>query len=210
MKPDSESNSFWNYHPELPLKTAPYFDQPFNLKRIALYWIKGWRPLGTQFLFLPLALLIWAFFTPDLTRTQALSTDWILEIFFRNLVLIITVAGGLHLWLHTFNRQGTEQRYDKQDLGEQHNRFLFNDQLKDNLFWTLCSAVPIWTAWECLLLWAYANNVATLITFESNPIWFVGPYRSPDRIATGVNKSSTMVAPPILAYSPMISMGSGS
>jgi len=29
----------------------------------------------------------------------------------------------------------------------------FRRQLWDNVFWNLCSAVPIWTAYECLTLW---------------------------------------------------------
>ena len=44
--------------------------------------------------------------------------------------------------------------------------FHFGSQLRDNVFWTLVGSVPIGTAWECLLLWAYANGHATLISFS--------------------------------------------
>ena len=34
-------------------------------------------------------------------------------------------------------------------------------------------AMQFWTFWECFMWFAYANGWATMITFESNPIWFV-------------------------------------
>ena len=38
---------------------------------------------------------------------------------------------------------------------------------------TLAGSVPIGTLWECVLLWAYANGHATLISFSTHPFWFV-------------------------------------
>ena len=49
--------------------------------------------------------------------------------------------------------------------------FLFKNQTYDNMFYTLVSGVPIWTAYEVLLLWAYANDIAPLITFAEHPVW---------------------------------------
>ena len=170
---EKETNSFWNYHPELPLKFAPYYQRPFRLKQSLLHYLRSWYPLHTQFLFLPLAILVWLFFTPSLERAENFSVDWIAEIWLRNLILITVVAGGLHLWLHTYGKQGKSDKYDKLELGEKHARFLFGDQLKDNVFLSLGSAVLVWTLYESLMLWAFANGFATLINFETNPIWFV-------------------------------------
>ena len=36
--------------------------------------------------------------------------------------------------------------------------------------------MPIWTAYEVLLLWAYANDVAPMITFAEHPIGFIAVF----------------------------------
>ena len=41
------------------------------------------------------------------------------------------------------------------------------------MFWTLASGVPIWTCYEVLLLWAYANGYATIVSPVENPVGFV-------------------------------------
>jgi sterol desaturase/sphingolipid hydroxylase (fatty acid hydroxylase superfamily) len=38
---------------------------------------------------------------------------------------------------------------------------------------TLAPGVPIWTAYEALLLRAYANGYAPMISGAGNPVWFV-------------------------------------
>ena len=85
-------------------------------------------------------------------------------------MIVLVVAGGLHLYLFHFRKQGDEERYDSRPMATNSKIFHFKNQVWDNMFWTLCSSVPIGTLFECLLLWAYANGHATLITLESNPI----------------------------------------
>jgi len=170
---DYTSDKFWNYHPTLPLKFAPYFDKPKNLKAITLYWLKTWNPLGTQFLFLITAFLIWTFFTPSLERATSFSFDWIFEIWLRDMILILTVVGSTHLYLHTFKVQGDDLKYDKRELATSSKRFLFNNQNQDNIFLTLTGGVACWTFWESLLLWAFANGYASMISFNTNPVWFI-------------------------------------
>ena len=41
-----------------------------------------------------------------------------------------------------------------------------------------CVALQFWTFWECFIWQAYANGQATMITSESNPVWFVVPIMS--------------------------------
>ncbi|MFT5572821.1 MAG: lathosterol oxidase [Cryomorphaceae bacterium] len=167
------TDPFWNYHPEVPLKFAPYYDRPKSIRAIAKYWLNTWNPLGVQFIFLCIAILAWVYFTPTLESAIEFEFSWIFEIWLRNMLLILAVAGGLHLYLHTFEKQGSEFKYDKRQLGKKSRRFHFNNQNWDNMFWTLTSGVLLWTLWESLLLWAFANSYASLITLQSNPIWFV-------------------------------------
>ena len=39
-------------------------------------------------------------------------------------------------------------------------RFLFGSQVRENMFWTAFSGVGIWTAYEVVTLWAFANGTS--------------------------------------------------
>ena len=163
----------WNYIPETPIKQAPYFERPFSLSESLKYLFMVWRPFGLRSILLLLAIVAWTWFTPSLERARDFHIDWILEIGLRNLVIVMVVAGGLHLFLYKFSIQGEEEHFDPRPPTKNSKLFHFNNQVWDNIFWTLCSSVPIGTLWESLLLWAYANGHATLISFGDNPVWFI-------------------------------------
>jgi len=167
------SRNAWHFTPELPIRPAPFYDRPARWDIIAKYVIGGWSPFGERFYFLLIAIGIWTFFSPSLERTQAFRLDWIFEIWVRNLALMIIVAGGLHLFLYTFRRQGDERRYDTRTYPARGKAFLFGNQLWDNMFWSLVPGVAVWTAYEALFMWAYANGIAPLITLEDHPVLFV-------------------------------------
>jgi lathosterol oxidase len=172
-EPRSKRRS-WHYTPELPVAQAPYFECPFSLGASLHYLFEVWRPFNQRFLLLMLAIACWTWFTPSLERAREFHLDWMLEIGLRNLVIVLVVAGGLHLLLFTFRSQGDDTRYDARPLGRKSKQFHFGNQVWDNMLWTLVGSVPVATLWECLLLWGYANGHATLITFADNPLWFVG------------------------------------
>ena len=92
----------WHYTPELPLRQAPYFEWPPSLGASLKYLFHIWRPFNQRFLLLALAIALWTWFTPSLERAREFRLDWILEIGLRNLVIVLVVAGGLHLFLYTF------------------------------------------------------------------------------------------------------------
>ena len=173
-KPARKSRRAWNFTPEVPLTQAPYFEWPFSVANSLRYLFNIWRPMNQRFLLLLLAIVAWTWFTPSLERAATFQWDWVLEIALRNLVIVLVVAGGLHLLLFTFAKQGDEERYDARPLAKKSKVFHFGNQVWDNMFWTLVGSVPIGTLWEALLLWAYANGHATLITFSENPAWFIG------------------------------------
>lgn len=166
-------DSFWNFHPPVPLKFAPYFDKPKRPLAILKHILAHWHPLSMPVWYLVLACIIYAYFTPSLERTATFSWDWIFEIWLRDMVLILSICGGSHLYLHTFESQANYTRYDKRDLERLSKRFLFQNQVWDNMFSTLTTGVACWVFWEALLLWSFANGIAPLIEISENPIWFV-------------------------------------
>ncbi|MFT5504235.1 MAG: lathosterol oxidase [Gammaproteobacteria bacterium] len=170
----TSSRKGWHFVPDIPLRQAPYFETPFSLKDSVLYLLNIWRPFKQRFLLLILAIIVWVWFTPAIERTAEFKLDWMLEIGLRNLVIVLVVAGGLHLLLYMRRDQGDDEHYDARPMGRKSRLFHFGNQVWDNMFWTLFSSVPIGTLWECLILWSYANGHATLMTFAESPGWFIG------------------------------------
>ena len=166
-----------NWAPHKPITYGPLLAWPWNAKAV-VKWLFGFP--GFLFpwtvVYSALAIVVWLWLTPSLEIMKSLSPDWVLFILVRNLVLAFVVYGGWHLWLYSWKRQGTRFKYNKQFPREQSRSFRFGSQTRDNIFHTLASGVPIWTAYEVLLLWAYANGYAPLISFESHPIWFVAVF----------------------------------
>ncbi len=171
-RPVRQPRKIWNYTPALPIKNAPYWEWPMKPMASALFLLKSWNPVGMRFVMLAAAAITWLFFSPDLERAQTLSFDWIAEIWLRNFVILVTVAGGLHLLLLKFRAQGDAYRYDMRPMMTGARAFWFKNQVYDNMFWSFV-ALQFWVFFECMMWWAYANGWATLITFESNPVWFV-------------------------------------
>ena len=165
----------WHYTPpDLPITQAPYFEVPFKFFKSIKFLLNAWSPLTERFFILLIAIAIWTWFTPSLDRAVNFQFDWMFEVWLRNFILVLTIAGGLHLWFFTFRKQDDELRYDARPLAKKSKIFHFGNQVWDNMFWTLGSAVLIGSLWECLLLWAYANGYATMITLSQNPIAFIG------------------------------------
>lgn len=172
-KAENSNRTAWHFHPDLPIRLAPFYDRPIRIGAIAKYLLGGWSLFGERIYFLLIAIGIWIFFSPSLERTVTFQFDWIFEIWLRNLILITIVAGGLHLYLYTFRKQGDDLRYDTRTYPAKGKAFLFGNQLWDNMFWSLTSGVAVWTAYESVFMWVYANGLATMITLEDHPFWFI-------------------------------------
>ena len=123
-----------------------------------------------------LAAVTWRFLQPgsaQLSNFSHLSVGWILPMYLRNLVMLLLVAGTLHIILYWRRLQGTRFKYNSRWPGTHSKIFLFNNQVRDNMFWSLASGATIWTVYEVLMLWAYGNGWLSFITLSGNPVWFV-------------------------------------
>ncbi len=169
-----KEDSRGNWVPEARISYGPFFSWPPQVTAI-VKWMFGFPGyfLPWNVLYAVAAILIWAFLTPSLQAFSANMTYWIAIILARNIVLALLVYGAWHMWLYVWRKQGAAFKYNKKWPKENSSAFLFNNQTADNIFWTLVSGVPIWTAYEVLLLWAYASGHATLITFSDHPVGFL-------------------------------------
>ncbi len=168
----SGNRPVWHFTPNLPLAMAPYFDWPPKPAAALAYYLKSWSPLTTRALMLVVALACWQWFTPDPARAGEGGIGWIGEIWLRNAILLFTVAGGLHLWLYTWRRQGDEEHYDLRPMGRNSRTFTFRTQVWDNMLWSFV-ALQFWTFWECLMYLAWAEGWAVRMDFGQSPVWFI-------------------------------------
>ena len=163
-----DSRGYWK--PHKPLTYPDVFVWPFRLKGI-LAWIPGYLFPWTM-LYAGLTLLVFFFLTPDVARMQNAAPDWMWLILLRNYGLLIAVVGVQHLWFYSFRGQGSAFKYNRRWPQPRNPAFTFNNQTRDNLFWSLAFGVPIWTGWECLAWWLYANGHVAQLDPASSPIWF--------------------------------------
>ena len=156
---------------ELPLEAPIWAWPPRPLE--ALKWVFGYPGYLWPWnaLFGLLAVATWAYLTPELSRMAEFRLDWIAEIYVRNLALLILVAGGLHLRLYTSRGQGAAYKYNAKWLHEKNPTFLWGNQLRDNVFWSVASGCTIWTAYEVLMMWAYATGTIPYVDWEARPVY---------------------------------------
>lgn len=162
----------WNHQYDGPITVNPLFSWPPAPGAVLRWYWEGWFPLSQNLALVALAVACYLWTSPGLEQA-AVPGWWMLGILARNLVVVTLLAGGLHLYFHGYRVQGTDLKYDPRPFPRKGGMFSFDSQVKDNMFWTLASGVPIWSALEVLLWVAMARGWAPTTTFEATPVWFV-------------------------------------
>jgi len=173
--PEPASSEFarqWHYRPDVPIQVSPFFTWPLSPRRMLRWVTDRWLALAENAILAVLATFCWFFLQPPFEQTRTLAVDWIAAVYLRNLVLMILVAGGLHLYFYSWKRQGRDRKFDARDLKANSRSFTFGSQTLDNMLWTLASGVTVWTAYEVLMLWVMANGYAPLLSAVDNPLLF--------------------------------------
>ncbi|MEM7294294.1 MAG: sterol desaturase family protein [Pseudomonadota bacterium] len=172
-KATERESSAWAWHPNLPLPAAPVWVWPPQPVNAAKYLIGEGFVWSTASLFVSLAVLSWFVLLPTADQWASLAWEWVLQVLAVNTALMVFVAGGLHWRLYTRRHQGQNKKFEDRDLSHSSAKFLFNNQVHDNVFWSLVSGIPICTAMQVIVMWAYANGVAPWLYWSDHPILFV-------------------------------------
>ncbi len=161
----------WNWHPNLPLDDA----HPFSLSPLRTWcWFRrSWLSFSTVIVWFSLGVVSWLYLLPEMGRMVTFQADWIVQIFAKNFFLLCLSAGGLYSYFYILRQQDHQRRFERRELARSNRVFMFNDQVKDNMFWSLASGVTIWSAYEVVYFWAFANGYVPGVTFSDNPVWFV-------------------------------------
>jgi len=148
------------WQPENPPLPSPTFSSPWKPRAILKYLFAPEGFLWPINLVLAgVAVVSWLWFTPGFDRTATWQVGWVAEVWARNAVLLLIVSGGLHLRLYVRRAQGTKYKYTSKWLAKGDPKFLFGNQTWDNVFWNFVSGVTIWTGYEAVTLWAWANHL---------------------------------------------------
>ena len=168
-------NKRGDWAPREPLATAPLFvfpPRPVDFVK----WLPSYF-LPWNVLYMALAVLIWFFLTPSEDTLKTLAPGWIVYLLARNSLIVALIYGFLELRLYVKRSQGPHFKYNGQFPADKPSDvFMFKKQNVDNIIRTFTSGVPIWTAYEVLGLWCYANHIGPWTTFARHPFWlaFVG------------------------------------
>ena len=161
----------WNYIPNTPIENNPLFSFPFIFKKIFKWYINMWAPFSETVFCLMIG-IIYLLLLPSIELFKNLNLYLVLKIYLFNITIMLFVAGGLHLFFYTLKKQDSTLKYDVRNVSKS-KIFTFNSQVFDNMFWSLVSGVTIWTSYQILILWSYANGFITQINYSINPFWFV-------------------------------------
>jgi sterol desaturase/sphingolipid hydroxylase (fatty acid hydroxylase superfamily) len=162
------------WQPDQLPEPSPLFRLPWKPLAILKYLFK-WEGFFWPYnlVYAILAVVCWWFFTPSLAQAARFQVWWIAEIYARNVVLLILVAGGLHLRLYVTRGQGTKYKYTNKWMATNDPKFLFKNQVWDNIFWNLTSGALIWTAYEAVTLWLFANGKIPYVDWRAHPVYCV-------------------------------------
>lgn len=163
----------WNYRPVNPVGLNPLFTWPPRPAAVLRWYREAWLQLTSLTLCLALAIAAYVWFLPPLEAMQSFAPGWMFRVWLLNMVPQILVAGGLHWWLYMRKGQGMYKKFDRRDLTRDNGTFTFRNQVWDNIWWTLGSAMTVCTVYQWLIYWVMANGWVPTVTWAQAPVWFV-------------------------------------
>ncbi len=165
-------NKRGDWQPKEALEGSPLFRLPPRPLDV-LKWLPGYFLPWNAFYF-GLAALFWFWLTPGFDTLKTLDWRWILAIFARNALAVFLCYGALDLRLYIQRAQGTRFKYNGRFPQDQTNdAFIRGSQTLDGMIRTYATGVPVWTAYEVLALWLFANGYAPMASFAEHPVWLI-------------------------------------
>lgn len=158
---------------DLPRPSPPFVwpPKPWQI----LKYIFGWNGLFLPWnaLYIGVGAVVWHFLTPDIKNTVSLRFGWIALIYLRNVALMTVLYGSLHLRLYIRRRQGTNLKYTDKWPATGNRKFFFGNQNLENVFLSLVSGAFIWSLYEAVTLWAFANELIPFVDWRERPLYCV-------------------------------------
>ena len=161
-------NKRGNWRPNDPIEPSPLLSTPWSLWRIVKWLPHYFYPWNM--LFFATACLFWFLLTPDAETMKSLEWGWIAYLLARNMTALFLLHGAFELRLYIKRSQGKQFKYNPNWPKDDRSKvFMFSSQNIDNMIRSFGTGVPMWTAYEVLILWCYANGWGPWATFAENP-----------------------------------------
>lgn len=159
-----------NWAPNEPAGTAPLFVWPPQPAKL-MAWLPHYL-FPYNILFFVSALIWWHWIVPPVEVMQTLAWGWVLKLFVMNAVAVFLWYGAFELQLYVRRTQENRFKYNGKFPSEQPSDvFWFKSQNIDNVLRGFLSGVPIWTATQVVVLWAFANGYAPWLSWADNWVW---------------------------------------
>jgi sterol desaturase/sphingolipid hydroxylase (fatty acid hydroxylase superfamily) len=159
-----------DWAPNEPASVAPVFvfpPQPLKL----LKWLPSYF-FPYNVLFALSALAWWKWVIPDVETMKTLAPGWILWLFVVNTAALFLFFGVFEFRLYIQRAQGNRFKYNgKWPSEHKSSAFWFESQNIDSMLRTLLHAMPIWTALEVGILYAFANGYVPWLSFAQHPVY---------------------------------------
>lgn len=165
-------NKRGDYSPNAPLEGAPLFRWPVQPGRLVRWLPHYFLPWNALFLALGTALWLWV--TPSRSTLGTLDWPWMTYLLGRNAAIVLLVFGALELRLYIRRTQGNRFKFNGSFPGDKPSSvFMFGSQNVDNIVRTFGTGVPIWTAYEILMLHLWAIGWGPWTTLQDHPLALV-------------------------------------
>ena len=159
-----------NWSPNEPAGTAPVFVWPPRPLAV-LKWLPGYF-FPYNVLFFLSAMAWWNWVVPPVDVMQTLAWGWVLKLFAVNAVAVFLWYFAFELQLYVRRSQSNRFKYNgKFPSDTPSDVFWFKSQNIDNVLRGFLSGVPLWTAVQVVVLWAFANGYAPWISFAGHPVY---------------------------------------
>jgi sterol desaturase/sphingolipid hydroxylase (fatty acid hydroxylase superfamily) len=161
-----------DWKPREVIEYPPVFTWPARPVKF-VRWLLGYPGyiLPWNLVYAVVAGLLWFWLTPPMDMMKDFAPGWLSYLLVRNAAILLLFFGLFHLGLYVRRTQGTSFKFNGRWPAKDHSSFLFRNQTADNMIWTLASGLPLWTAYEALTLWAFANGYIPYVSFAEHP-WY--------------------------------------
>jgi len=160
------------WQPDVPITVPPPLLWPPRPMKVLAY-LFGFPGLYFPWLTLYalIALGLWLLLQVMHADFRHILAGWPLVLLACNELIAIAFYGLWHRRLYSSRVQGTAFKYNVNWPRERDDRFLFAQQTRSNVFWTLVSGVPVATLYMILTLWAQATGIAPVTTWHGAPVY---------------------------------------
>ncbi len=109
---------------------------------------------------------------PPAETLKTLQIGRALWLFAVNCVAVFLFYSAIELRLYVLRSQGNHFKYNARFPADKPSDvFWFNSQNAEGMLRTFLTGVPIWTAFEIGMLWAYGNGIGPWVGFSDHPLY---------------------------------------